>query len=48
LRASLNNTLKEECTLRPLEIRMLRKIFGKREKISGRRVTLHKEELHNL
>jgi hypothetical protein len=42
-------TLKEECRLRMLENRVLRRIFGpKREEVAGGWRQLHNEELHNL
>jgi hypothetical protein len=42
-------TLREEHTLRMLENRVLRKIFGqKRDEVTGGWSKLHNEELHNL
>jgi hypothetical protein len=45
----LSLTLKEEHSLRVLENRVLRRIFGpKRDEVTGDWRKLHNEELHNL
>jgi hypothetical protein len=45
----LDLTLREECTLRVLGNRVLRRIFGpERVEVTGGWRILHNEELHNL
>jgi hypothetical protein len=42
-------TLREECRLRVLENRVMRRIFGlERDEVTGGWRKLHKEELHDL